>query len=278
MKRLIVAILLLGAFPAFAGDGFEVHLGHLYKNYNGSAEKSAAREDVLAIEQSFDRWRLGVGYQRGVIDRHAPRDLRVEKYHLDAVFSATTDVDWGLSYLVIDDNLAPTDGGQVLGTTLLYRGLAPRLAVKGGYHYSDYDDFGVSQLKVGIIRKVPIDGMALSIAAGAGYQRLHDHGESAYIANAKDRYLAPYLKLGLQRGPWYGNLGLAGRRAFEVTADGRRVAHHAMEFRNSIALQVGRRIGALDIRLGLSHHEAEELPQSNRLQINTVGLSADYRF
>ncbi len=274
---LFFSLLLLSPLAFGSGD-LGVQVGSLYKNYNGSAEKSSAREDRLIIDRSFDRWRLGAGYQRASIDRFAPRDLRVEKYHVDVGFSLTPDIDWGLSYLVIDDNLAPTDGGQVYGTTFLYRGLVPNTAVKAGYHYSDYDDFSVSQIKAGIIRGIPLEGMRLSIAVGAGYQRLDDNGGSVYIANARDHYLAPYLKIGAQRGPWHGTLGLAGRRAFEVAADGRRVSHHAMEFRRSVALQAGRRFGALDIRLGLSHHEAEELPQSNRLQINTIGVSAEYRF
>ncbi len=276
--NLLSVALLLFSPLALGGGDVGVQVGSLYKDYVGSADKSSAREDLLAIDGRFERWRLGASYRRGVIDRFAPVDLRVEKYHVDVGLSLTKDVDWGLSYLVIDDNLAPTDGGKVFGTTMLYRGLAPSMAFKAGYHVSDYDRFDVSQLKLGIIQGIPLEGMKLNIAVGAGYQRLDDPDASPYVANARDHYLSPYLNISAARGPWHGTLGLAGRRLFEVAADGRRVSHHAMEFRRSVTLQVGRHFGALDVRLGLSHHQAEELPQSNRLEMNTIGASTEYRF
>lgn len=278
MKRIIVASLLLAAFPAFAGEGIHVRLDHLYKNYNGSVVKSSARESRLQVNKTFSGWRLGAGYQYAAMNRYQPRNLRVDKFHLSGGFKVNPDTDWPLSYLTIDDNLAPTDGGNIYGTTLVYRGLAPTLSLRASYHYSDYDGFSVSQIKAGLVRKIPLDGMGLSIAVGTGYQHLDDKESVAYIASANSHYLAPYLRVRLQRGPWRAGLGFAGRRLFEVGDEGRRVSHHAMELRRSVAAMVGRQFGRLSISFAVSHHEAEELPQSNRLQLNTLGASLDYRF
>jgi len=278
MKRVILASLLFASFPVFAGDGINVRLDQLYKDYNGSVVKSSARESRLQVNGRFDGWWLDAGYQYAAMNRYQPRDLRVSKYHLGGGIRLAPHTDWSVSYLGIDDNLAPTDGGSIYGTTLVYRGLAPTLSLRAGYHYSDYDGFSVSQVKAGLVRRIPLDGMGLSIAVGAGYQHLDDQESVGYIAHAESHYLAPYLKVGLRRGPWRAGLGFAGRRVFEVADEGRRVSHHAMEIRRSVSATLGRRFGKLGVAFSVSHHEAEELPQSNRLQLNTLGVSLDYRF
>jgi hypothetical protein len=276
--------LLLSATLAFlsplaaAGDDVDVQYMSLYKDYNGSMEKRSAWEQRLVVEKTVDRWRVGVGYQYATADRFGPRDLRVDKLHADATLKVNETLDWSVSYMAIRDNLAPTDGGRIYGTSLMYRGLPGALALRAGGHYSDYDEFSVSQLRAALIRPFRLDATVVTVAAGAGWQRLDDHEDSRYIANADSHYLWPFLRLGVRRGPYHGSIGIAGRRVFEVSGDGRRVSHHGMEIRRSLAASVGRRFGDLDISLVATHHEAEELPPANRLQLNTLGLSLGYRF
>lgn len=263
---------------AAAGDGVDVQYVSLYKNYNGSVEKHSAREQRLVVEKTFDRWRVGVGYQYATIDRYAPRDLRVDKVHADATLKVNEKLEWSVSHIAIRDNLAPTDGGRIYGTSLAYRGLPGALALRAGAHYSDYDDFAVSQLRAALIRPFRLDATVVTVAAGAGGQWIDDQEDSRYIANAESHYLWPFLRLGVKRGPYHGSVGIAGRRVFEVSGNGRCVSHHGMEIRRSLVASVGRRFGDLDLTLSATHHEAEELPHANRLQLNTLGLSLGYRF
>lgn len=283
MKKPIYGIILSATIaifssPAAAGEGIDLHYLSLYKDYNGSLEKRSGWEQRLVMEKTVGRWRLALGYQYATADRFGPQDLRVDKLHADATLKISKALDWSVSHMAIRDNLAPTDGGRIYGTSLLYRGLPAALALRTGFHYSDYDEFAVSQLRAALARPFRVAQTVMTVTAGAGWQQLDNREDSRYIANADSHYLWPFLRLGLERGPYHGSIGIAGRRVFEVSGNGRRVSHHGMEIRRSLAASIGRRFGALDVTVAASHHEAEELPPANRLQLNALGLSLAYRF
>ncbi len=273
-------LLALGPCPplAAADHGFEINALSLYKDYNGSVEKKSGLEQHLFLSKEFDRFKLGLGYQYATAERYQPRDLRVTKLSLSAGLRLSKDVDVLATYLEIDDNIAPTDGGKVYSATLGWRGLPQRLSTRLGVHYSDYDSFHVTQFGLNASKAMRLGGLGINLAAGARYIEIGREGHPAYVAHAEDSYFAPQVMLTVGRGGYYGRIGVIGKRAFEVADEGRRVSHHAMELRRSYILAVGRKMKALDLQFLFTHNLATELPPSNDLNINTFALGLNYRF
>lgn len=277
LGKLLLGLLLLSPLAA-ADDGFEISAMSLYKDYNGSVEKRSGLEQHLGLSRTFDRLSLGLGYQYATAERFQPRDLRVTKLSLTASYALRDDTDWSMTYLQVNDNLAPTDGGRIYSTTLDYRGLPQNYSTRLAYHYSDYDRFHVSQIDASVSKAMRLRGMGIGMTAGARYMEIGRDGNPAYVAHAQSSYLAPHVMLSISKNGYYGRIGVIGKRAFEVADEGQQVSHHAMELRRSYILAVGRKMKALDLQFMFGHHLATELPPSNDLHINTFALRLDYRF
>lgn len=277
LRKGLLGLVLLSPL-ACADQGFEISALTLYKDYNGSVEKRSGLENQLELSRKFDRLSLGVGYQYATAERFQPRDLRVTKISVTAGYALRKDTDWSVTYLEINDNLAPTDGGRIYSTALDFRGLPRNYATHLAYNYSDYDSFHVSQLGASISKRFQLQGMGFGMTAGVRYMDIGREGNPRYVAHAEDAYLAPHVMLSVSKHGYYGRVGFIGRRAFEVLDDGRLVSHHAMEIRRSYLAAFGRKWNDLDLQFMLGHHRATELPPSNDLHINTFALRLDYRF
>jgi len=277
LRKCLLGLSLLSPLAA-ADQGFEISALTLYKDYNGSVEKRSGLENQLKLSRKFNRLSLGVGYQYATAERFQPGDLRVTKMSVTVGYALREDTDWSITYLEINDNLAPTDGGRIYSTTLDFRRLPRNYAAHLAYHYSDYDSFHVAQLDASINKRFQLQGMGFGMTTGVRYMDIGREGNPRYVAHAEHTYLAPHVMLSVSKQGYYSRIGFIGRRAFEVLDGGRLVSHHAMEIRRSYLAAFGRKWDDFDLQFMFGHHLATELPPANDLHINTFALRLDYRF
>ncbi len=111
------------------------------------------------------------------------------------------------------------------------------------------------------------------------YIHLTHKKSNSFSRHAKTDYLTPGFKLHFQQKDIFWETGaFFGKRAFAVIHNGFAVQHHAMEFKESYMIAVGKEWKRWRLYLNYHYLKADELPRLNRnVTVQNVVLGLRYR-
>ena len=241
-----------------------------FKEYGNSKLKIDGVEQFVGIEYKYGEGKINGGFLQDEVDlKPNPKSstLEVKKSNLNLRHTIGKNLSLKGSFLVISDNLAPTDGGKIYGiggTYNLERGFGIAL---DGYR-SSYEPFGVNQYDVAITK-------GFSLAKGQskftlGSKIISIDGE---IYNPKDpipkqyrftdkEYQTYFVTMSGAYQGFFGGVGaMFGKRIFAVLEDGDRVQHHAMEQDRAYTGSFGKKFKNFDIVAKYSYQNGKELPE-----------------
>lgn len=203
------------------------------------------------------------------------KDLRVNKYAFKYSYDLDQKSALGFSYATIEDNLIKaTNHGHIYGLGYKYK------FVQLSQYLSDYQNFSVyqSDIKLGI--KKQVYGIDLRAGFIAKYISIQDKEHSRFTQKAKDHYFTTGIKLHAHYESYHASIGTyQGSRLFAVMNDGMTVQHHAMEFKNSYMLDLGKSFGNTLIHLRYNRHETTEVPLDNHgVIVDNYAVEMTYTF
>ncbi len=200
-------------------------------------------------------------------------DLHVNKVYLKATHYWDQKQSININFITINDNLMKeVDGGNIYGIGYQYRN------VHLNQYLSDYLHFDAYQTDLKYIHKIIFDNCNLSLIGIGKYIHLNNNDSNPFSNNAKDDYLTIGLKTHIDYDGYHlGIGGFFGKRAFAVMFDGFRVQHHAMEFKNSYMIGLGRTFGDAEIKFKYVYQTATELPILNE-NVKVQNLIAEFNY
>jgi len=246
-------------------------------DFDNSAQKIQGERFGLRLDIKQEQQHFQLDYEKTdtqTIQPPNPADLKIDKYYLryGRGLSKKTRINMGV--MVIDDSLAPTDGGNIFGVGLRYKN-------KGlSQYYSDYDEFNVYQTDAHYAFKAKINKVNLKTTLLAKYIKLDGKDSNRYSQNAENDYFTAGIKLKTQyKGFNFGANAFLGKRAFAVMQNGFKVQHHAQEISNSYGLCIGKKLGKTDLKLKYAHLKGEELPRkTTNVKTDVLTLEFKYNF
>jgi hypothetical protein len=141
-----------------------------------------------------------------------------------------------LSYINIDDNLAPTDNGKVYGIGLKYK------IASLDYYRSDYDSFDVNQYDLILQKGFKVDNFTIKPSLMLKAISIDGDKYGTYRFSDKD-YFAYGASLSVGYNDYFGAIStLLGKRVFTTLENGTKVQHHAMEQKRAIGVAIGKKI------------------------------------
>ncbi len=205
-----------------------------------------------------------------------PKDLLVNKYSFKYQYQVDKSSALSLSYMRINDNLMKeVDGGIIYGLGYKYKALSLTQYVSDYKHFNVYQ----SDAKWGFKRK--LDDVMLMGAVIGKYMHLQDRKSNNFTKKTKQDYFTLGAKAHVHYKDWNFGAGLyVGGRIFAVMNDGLKVQHHAMAFKRSIMLSVGKELGD-DVMLHLRYakHYATEVPaEHSGVEVDALSFEVTYTF
>jgi hypothetical protein len=234
-------------------------------DFEHSRQKQDGWRYTMSVDMEHDRHNLGVRYEHTDTTTYQPplpEDLAVDKYILHYDYSANDRLLLKTRFLTIDDNLAPTDGGNIYGVGLSSKhdGVSYGLS----YYFSDYEDFSVHQADISLRHQWRQKRWTFAFMGILKGIWLTDKDATSYTANAKNAYYTPGLLFKTASNGYFLSTGVFfGERAFAVMEDGKRIQHHAMEFDTTYMGAFGKKLGKTSIQVRYVYMRATELPYQN---------------
>ena len=253
-----------------------IKLGYEILDFENSKKKTDGKRYGIELDHQDKAHHYQLYYEKTDTKTTAllPLDLEVHKYALKYMYTVKPKNNIIVSFIKIDDNIIKeTDGGHIYGLGYKYKALTLT------QYLSNYENFDVYQtdLKVGI--KKQFNDFTLSTGAIVKYIRLKNKESNKYTQKANTEYLTTGLKLHVDYGDYHVSAGTyLGKRLFAVMNDGLKVQHHAMEFKNSYMLDVGKKFGDVLVHLRYAKHKAKEVPISNDVNVENISFEVGYGF
>ena len=274
----LLFLLLVAILPptiSIADNTTSISTRYQIMDFDNSAQKIKGERYGLRLDVKREKHRFQLDYEKTdtqTIQPPNPADLKIDKYYLryGKGLSPKTRINMGV--MVIDDSLAPTDGGKIFGVGLRYknRGFSQ--------FYSDYDQFNVYQTDAQISFKTKVSKASIKTTLLAKYIKLDGKDSNGYSRNAEKDYFTTGIKLNTQyKGLNFGANIFLGKRAFAVMQNGFKVQHHAQEVSNSYGLSVGKKLGKVDLKLKYAHLKTIELPRKNP-NVKTDALMLAFKY
>lgn len=253
----------------------------------GQKEYEKSRFKTDGVEQTFG---LSYKYQSGQISGSFLKDevnlkahpisskLEVEKLNLNIRQNFNENLSAKISYIGIQDNLAPTDNGKIYGfggTYTINKGFG---IILDGYK-SDYKAFDVNQYDVGMYKGFKIAEVQAKVTLGAKIINIDGDKYSNYTFKDKE-YQTSFVNLNGNLNGFFGGVGVMfGKRMFAVLDDGNKVQHHAMEQDKTYMFNFGKSFKSFDVALQYNYQNGKELPE-NKDDVDTkvTSLMLKYKF
>jgi hypothetical protein len=246
-------------------------------DFENSKKKDNGKRYGIELDHQDHKHHYQFYYEETYTDttKMVNKDLQVKKHTLKYQYNISKKNNLSLSYANIDDNLMKeTDGGHIYGLGYRYKTLSLT------QYLSDYKNFDVyqSDLKLGFKKK--FNNIEFISAVIGKYIHLNDKNSNNFSKKAKNNYFS----LGLKAHAHYKGYHFAagtylGKRIFSVMNEGLKVQHHAMEFKESYMLGIGKKIDNLLIHLRYAQHKAKEVPINNdNVKVKNIMLEIEYQF
>lgn len=275
-------LLILSSTALFASASTELFTSYTKKDFENSKQKYEGYDFKLGAKTKLESSNLTFLYNKASNETYQPPlsdDLYVKKYSFKYERALNQNLGFFTSYIKIDDNLAPTDNGNIYSLGLNYK-LNKSLDIKPSIYYSDYDKFSVKQANLEVVKKFKVNDIKSKIVAGVSYIDLEDKDSSGYTKNAKDSYTTPFIGITSNyKGYLLGAKKYFSKRAFSVMNEGLGVQHHSMEFNETYEVMLGKKFKNFDIVAKYNFQEATELPINNKdVEVESTTFMVKYRF
>ena len=203
------------------------------------------------------------------------KNLLVNKYSFKYQYQVNKDI-FSLSYMTINDNLMKeVDGGNIYGLGYKYK------SFNITQYISDYKHFNVYQSDIKWNFKKEIDDVMLMGTIVGKYMHLQDRKSNTFTNKVKEDYFTLGVKAHVHYDGWHLGAGIyVGERIFAVMNEGLKVQHHAMEFKKSVMLSVGKELGEnIVVHMRYTKHYATEVPiEHSGVEVDALSLELSYTF
>jgi len=277
-NQILIGMLFSSSLIANTQMGFNYNI----KDYSNSKTKIDGKSQDYMINTSFDKSKFFLNYETSKVNREnkvlrkSMEALEVEKISLKYNYLLNEKFNLKINYINIEDNLAPTDDGQVYGLGLNYN-LDKKHFLKFDQYLSDYDDFNVYQTDFLLGKRFKIEEFSFTAKAGLKYINIDGDKYSTYKFIDKD-----YLSFLGSLSTKYENYFLTatymkGDRLFTVLADGVRVQHHAMRQDDTYILSLAKKYNNFEFGINYSYQIGKELPE-NQDDVKSKVTSVQFKY
>ncbi|CAA6812669.1 MAG: Unknown protein [uncultured Sulfurovum sp.] len=254
-----------------------IKLNYEILDFENSKKKTDGKRYGVEIDQQSNAHHYRVYYERTDTETTAvlPKDLEVNKYALKYDYSLNKKNSLSLSYINIDDNLMKeTDGGNIYGIGYKHKALTLT------QYLSDYDNFDVYQTDLKFGMKKKFDKLVVKGGVIGKYIHLKNKDSNNFSKKAKTDYFTTGLKVHADYGDYHASAGTyMGTRVFAVMNEGLQVQHHAMEFKESYMVDVGKKFDQVLVHLRYAKHNAKEIPIDNdHVKVENIAFDLEYQF
>jgi len=243
-------------------------------DFSNSKKKEDGQRYGVEIDHEEEHHHLQFYYEKTKTNTTniVPDDLDVKKYTLKYQYKFSPKERVSLSYAQIDDNIMKeTNGGQIYGIGYSKDGLGIT------QYLSDYPHFDVYQSDL----KYSFKKSGIKTTLLGKYIHLKDKNSNNFSRKAKTDYFTGGVKFHTHLNGFHLGAGaFLGTRMFAVMKEGFKVQHHAMEFKESYMIGIGRELGEnMETHLRYGYHKAKEVPMDNdNVKVNNLSLDFVYRF
>ena len=201
-------------------------------------------------------------------------NLSVDKFSMKYGYQLSPLLRLNSSFIMIEDNLASTDGGRVYGLGLSYKNFNLT------HYYSNYKPLDIHQTDISAILKGKLGEVKTKTILILKYLSLQDYETNPFSRNAQNSYLTTGIKLKASYKNHFALAGaLLGDSVFAVMDRGARVQHHAMEFNKNYMAGFGTTIFDYTLTLKYSYARATELPkQTGNVLVDSLILTVEKKF
>ena len=209
-------------------------------------------------------------------------DLEIKKIYMRYAYNFDKKFALNINYLsVLEDNIAPTDGGFAFGGGMTYT-FNRKLALNFTQYYTEYEDFDIFQSDFRVDYKMKVDKVKLKFSSITKFISVEDDDAvEHYTDNAQNTYLTTGVKFHAHAKGYHLGLGAYfGKRAFAIMDDGFKIQHHAMEFDRTYAVGIGKNFYDFVLRGQYVYQRAVELPVNNNqnVKVSVYRVVANYKF
>ena len=246
--------------------------------FDNSKKKDTGKRASIRIGYKEAESFYQLAYERTNTDTFKPpltKDLHVNRYTLKYTRILDKKQSVNVSYRTIDDNIMKeTNSGHIYGVGYRY---GPASITQ---YLSDYKHFNVYQTDLTYNIKHNYAGAQIKFTLIAKYLHLSDKDSNGFSKNAQENYLTPGIKIHAQHhGYSVGAGAFFGKRIFAVMDNGFQVQHHAMEFKETYMLGLGKQFGKINAKLRYVYQMAEEIPIHNdNVEVQNLALQLRYAF
>jgi hypothetical protein len=250
-------------------------------DFKNSRQKKDGARYTATLQHQVDSHCFKVAFEMTTTNTKKPpltEDLDVEKFYLRYTYHLNKQHIFNAGYIAVQDNLVPTDGGNVFNLGYNYI-LNQNSNIKFNLYYSHYDIFHSYQGDLAYQYTDVFDGFKTSMILEGKYIQIGDC-QSGFCANAKEHYFTPGLRLKVIKNGYFIHGGAYfGKRAFAVMGEGFMLQHHAMEFSQTYMMGVGKRWKKYAVKFRYITQEAEELPYKNSgVTVKNLAMMLSYYF
>ena len=262
----------------------EISTNYTYKDYENSKTKTQGKTLDYRFLHNFENSQITVNYEDSLTKRENEitkaklTSLEIEKLSMKYLYNISEDLSFKISFINIEDNLAPTDNGKIYGLSLS-KSIDNSNEIKVDTYLSDYDDFNVNQYDLTFVKKFKFNDINFMGQTGVKYIDINGSEYGNYTL--KDNYYTSYfLNLNANYNGFIFGLGfMNGDRLFAVQEDGLKVEHHALEQSKTYMVSLGKKFKDIDIISRYIYSNSNELPENrNDVKSQFVSLGLNYKF
>lgn len=275
--RKIVVLSFIASSVLFAQS--DLKLSYVVTDYDNSKTKIDGTGYEVGLSHDFGVGVLGFGYEDSAVDRIGTNPtLEVQKVNLNYSHKLSKELGAKVSYLKIDDNIAPTDDGKVYGFGVGYA-IAEGFALTTDLYKSDYKQFNVSQVDITLAKNFMMGDIKSKAIVGVKKIDIDGDKYNAYTFKDKD-YTTSLVALSTNYNGYTANIGtMFGKRLFAVLENGAKVQHHAVEQDKTYFVGFGKKIGNFDVMAKYSYQNGIELPENRKdVDTKTSSVTLTYKF
>ncbi len=256
------------------------------KTFSNSKQKEDGVVYGVGADVHYSGSEFKITYEQASTNTIKPpmsEDLEIKKLFARYAYNFDENFALNVNYVgVLEDNIAPTDGGFAFGGGMTYT-FNKKILLNLTQFYTDYEDFDVLQTDLRIEYKMKVNKVKLKFSSLTHFIRVDDNESTQedYSSNARSTYLTTGVKFHAHySGYHFGSAVYFGQRAFAIMEDGFKIQHHAMEFDRTYAIGVGMNLGHFVLRGQYVYQRAVELPLKDpkNVDVSIYRLVANYRF
>lgn len=276
MKKIFVLSLITSSVLFAQTD---LRLSYVVTDFDNSKTRIDGTGYEVGLSHDFGVGIFGFRYEESAVDRIGTNPtLEVQKVNLNYMHKISKELNAKLSYLSIDDNIAPTDDGKIYGVGVGYS-IADGFILATDLYKSDYKQFDVRQVDITLAKNFMMGDIKSKAIVGVKKIDIDGDKYNAYIFKDKD-YTTFLVALSTNYNGYTANIGtMFGKRLFAILENGTKVQHHAVEQDKTYFLGFGKKFGSFDVMAKYSYQNGVELPENKKdVDTKTSSVTVTYKF